>query len=477
MSEKNSNDSNDLRDRAASEDAVVREEIDSGKETETRAAAGTESAGRKKLPQLPPRARRFCAFLVGVVFFMSGTLKLMDPVGAGLIMEEYFKFFHVGFLSFAAKSSGTLLAFIETMSGVALITGVWRRFTACVVSVFMAIFTLLTLLLLIFNPAMDCGCFGEAVHLTHAQSFLKNVVIDVLIFAAFWPFKSFGRNKRRKYVAFSLVSVAVVALMLYSLLYIPLIDFTDFKPGVRLAAADVRSHAEGDDAYEAVFIYEKDGEREAFTLDNLPDSTWTYVSTETRSRNASADELMPALSFSDASGEYHDELAAHKDVMIVSMFRPSDTDAAKWCRTAAFVNDALDNGFFPLVIVSGTTESVLADFSEYENKYPSELSAGMARRVAILRAFLFDSPVILMDEPFINLDPALKYSIMDMFLDMQRHTGRTAVSVTHDVNEAIYIADRIIVISGGRVVYDNPEVTEADEKKILAVLLKTGKTS
>ena len=365
MSEKNSNDSNDLRDRAASEDAVVREETDSGKETETRADAGTESAGRKKLPQLPPRARRFCAFLVGVVFFMSGTLKLMDPVGSGLIMEEYFKFFHVGFLSFAAKSSGTLLAFIETMSGVALITGVWRRFTACVVSVFMAIFTLLTLLLLIFNPAMDCGCFGEAVHLTHAQSFLKNVVIDVLIFAAFWPFKSFGRNKRRKYVAFSLVSVAVVALMLYSLLYIPLIDYTDFKPGVRLAAADVRSHAEGEDAYEAVFIYEKDGEREAFTLDNLPDSTWTYVSTETRSRNASADELMPALSFSDASGEYHDELAAHKDVMIVSMFRPSDADAAKWCRTAAFVNDALDNGFFPLVIVSGTPESVLADFSEY----------------------------------------------------------------------------------------------------------------
>lgn len=364
MSEKNSNDSDDLKDKAASEDAVGREEIDSGKETETRAAAGTESAGRKKLPQLPPRARRFCAFLVGVVFFMSGALKLMDPVGTGLIMEEYFKFLHVGFLSFAAKSSGALLAFIETMSGVALITGVWRRFTACVVSVFMGLFTLLTLLLLIFNPSMDCGCFGEAVHLTHAQSFLKNVVIDVLIFAAFWPFKSFGRNKRRKYVAFSLVSVAVVALMLYSLLYIPLIDFTDFKPGVRLAAADVRSHGGGDDAYEAVFIYEKDGERETFTLDNLPDSTWTYVSTETRSRNASADELMPALSFSDAAGEYHDELAVHKDVMIVSMFRPSDADAAKWSRTASFVNDALDNGFFPLVLVSGTPESVRADFSE-----------------------------------------------------------------------------------------------------------------
>lgn len=325
---------------------------------------GHESKGKKKVPQLPPRARRFCAFLVGVVFFLSGVLKLMDPAGTGLIMEEYFKFLHLGFLTFAAKVSGVVFAFIETMSGVALITGVWRRFTACVVSVFMAIFTLLTLLLLIFNPAMDCGCFGEAVHLTHAQSFLKNVVIDVLIFAAFWPFKSFGRNKRRKYVAFSLVSVAVVALMLYSLLYIPLIDFTDFRPGVRLAAADVRRHGGGDDIYEAVFIYEKNGVKESFTLDNLPDSTWTYVSTETTNRSASDDELMPALSFSDSAGEYHDELAVHGNVMIVSIFRPDDVNTDKWIRTAAFVNDALNNGFTPFVLVSGTPESVRASFSE-----------------------------------------------------------------------------------------------------------------
>lgn len=325
---------------------------------------GHESKGKKKVPQLPPRARRFCAFLVGVVFFLSGVLKLMDPAGTGLIMEEYFKFLHLGFLTFAAKVSGVVFAFIETMSGVALITGVWRRFTACVVSVFMGFFTLLTLLLLIFNPSMDCGCFGEAVHLTHSQSFLKNVILDVLIFAAFWPFKSFGRNKRRKYVAFSLVSVAVVALMLYSLLYIPLIDFTDFRPGVRLAAADVRRHGGGDDIYEAVFIYEKNGVKESFTLDNLPDSTWTYVSTETTNRSASDDELMPALSFSDSAGEYHDELAVHGNVMIVSIFRPDDVNADKWIRTAAFVNDALNNGFTPFVLVSGTPESVRASFSE-----------------------------------------------------------------------------------------------------------------
>ena len=321
---------------------------------------GPHAAGnRKKMIQLPPRARRFCAFLVGVVFFLSGVLKLMDPVGTGLIMDEYFKFLHLGFLSFSAKAAGISLAFIETMSGVALITGVWRRFTAVVTSCFLVFFTLLTLLLLIFNPPMDCGCFGEAVHLTHAQSFLKNFALDLITLAAFWPFKSFGRNKRRKYVAFSLVSVGVVALMLYSILYIPLVDFTDYTPGVRLAAAD--RHGRGgsaDEVYEAVFIYEKDGVQERFSLDELPDSTWTYVSTETVTKGRTHDDLMPSLSFTDQYGEYQDALAAEGDVMCVTVYRPQSLPADKWRRLSVFVEEAAYAGFSPLVLVAASPEDM-----------------------------------------------------------------------------------------------------------------------
>lgn len=312
----------------------------------------------RKLLQLPPRARRFCAFLVGVVFFLSGVLKLMDPVGTGLIMDEYYKFLHVGFLSFTAKFAGTALAFVETMSGVALITGVWRRFTAWVVSCFLAFFTLLTLLLLIFNPVMDCGCFGEAIHLTHLQSFLKNIGLCVLTFAAFWPFKSFGRNKRRKYVAFSLVSVGVVALMLYSLLYIPLVDFTEFAPGVRLAAADTHRHGSADDVYEAVFVYEKDGVQERFSLDELPDSTWTYVSTETIMKSRPEDELMPSLAFMDESGEYQDRLAAVGPVMCITAYHPEDLSPDQWNRLAEFAADALTSGFRPLILVSSSPDMI-----------------------------------------------------------------------------------------------------------------------
>ena len=131
-------------------------------------------------------------------------------------MNEYFTFLHLGFLSFSAKVAGTAFALAETVIGTALITGVWRKSTAIAAMAFQAFFTILTLFLVIFNPEMDCGCFGEAIHLTHMQTFLKNLVLCALLAAAFIPFRGLGRPRPRKYVSFGIVTMAVVAFMIYS---------------------------------------------------------------------------------------------------------------------------------------------------------------------------------------------------------------------------------------------------------------------
>ena len=155
------------------------------------------------------KSRRFCGFLCGFVFFTSGILKLMDPVGTGLIMDKYLDFLHIGFLGFAAKGLGILFALAETTIGTALVTGVWRRLTAIAAISLQAFFTLLTLLLVIFNPTMDCGCFGEAIHLTHLQTFIKNIAICILLAIGFIPMRNLGRPVKRKYVSFSIVSISV----------------------------------------------------------------------------------------------------------------------------------------------------------------------------------------------------------------------------------------------------------------------------
>ena len=239
------------------------------------------------------RMKRFCGFATGIVFFVGGILKLMDPVGAGLVMKEYFEFLHIGFMDGAAKYIAEAFSLSETIIGTALITGAWRKAVAFTALILQGFFTLLTLALVIFNPEMDCGCFGEAIHLTHVQTFVKNLILLGLLAGYMIPLKDIGEPKRRKFAAFGIVAISTAAFMVYSLLYIPLIDFTDYK-ATACIRADIPGSAE-EDIYEAVFIYEKDGKQETFQLSNLPDSTWTFIRTETKI-NKDAQELMIAKS-------------------------------------------------------------------------------------------------------------------------------------------------------------------------------------
>lgn len=93
-----------------------------------------------------------------------------------------------------------------------------------------------------------------------------------------------------------------------------------------------------------------------------------------------------------------------------------------------------------------------AGLADFAGEYPSRLSAGMSRRVAILRAFLYDAPLVLMDEPFRNLDLTLKYELMEFYKSLS--VNKTALFVTHDVTEAAYLADRVIVLEKGQIVSD-----------------------
>ncbi|MBR5274509.1 MAG: hypothetical protein IKU33_04610 [Bacteroidales bacterium] len=296
------------------------------------------------------RMKRFCGFITGFVFFLSGIVKLLDPVGAGLVMDGYFDFLHMGFMEPASKLFGVLFALAETIIGTGLITGVWRKPFALSALILQGFFTLLTLLLVIFNPEMDCGCFGEAIHLTHMQTFIKNIILCILLAVYFFPPSQLGENRKRKYASFAIVSLSVLAFTVYSLMYIPLVDFTDFKPAAALMAGE----NSGGDSYEAVFIYEKDGERQSFTLGHLPDSTWTFVDTETVMVESEGSTSVN-LSILDAEGDYHDSVAAEGKVMAVSVY-DIERKAGRWAQTARFISNAEKAGFNVLLLASSTPE-------------------------------------------------------------------------------------------------------------------------
>jgi osmoprotectant transport system ATP-binding protein len=96
---------------------------------------------------------------------------------------------------------------------------------------------------------------------------------------------------------------------------------------------------------------------------------------------------------------------------------------------------------------------------ELLDRYPGELSGGQRQRVGVARALAVDPPVMLMDEPFAAVDPIVRAVLQDQFLDIQRRLRKTIVFVTHDIDEAIKMADRIAILNVGGVLeqYAPPE--------------------
>lgn len=94
----------------------------------------------------------------------------------------------------------------------------------------------------------------------------------------------------------------------------------------------------------------------------------------------------------------------------------------------------------------------------YFDRYPSELSGGQQQRIGVIRALAADQDIILMDEPFAALDPITREALQEVVIDLQRNMGRTVVFVTHDMDEALKIADKIAILSEGELLqFDTPE--------------------
>ncbi|GAA0122965.1 MAG: betaine/proline/choline family ABC transporter ATP-binding protein [Clostridium argentinense] len=103
-------------------------------------------------------------------------------------------------------------------------------------------------------------------------------------------------------------------------------------------------------------------------------------------------------------------------------------------------------------------EMVGLDPDKFIDRYPCELSGGQQQRVGVARAFAVDSEIILMDEPFSALDPITRSDLQEELFNLHQEVKKTIVFVTHDMDEALKLGDKICIMSGGEILqYDTPE--------------------
>lgn len=110
-------------------------------------------------------------------------------------------------------------------------------------------------------------------------------------------------------------------------------------------------------------------------------------------------------------------------------------------------------------------EMVGLPYEEFADRYPSQLSGGQQQRVGVVRALASDPPIILLDEPFSALDPISREQLQEELLRIRRRFKKTMVLVTHDIDEALKLGDRICILRDGKVVqYDTPEVIRSQPR-------------
>lgn len=174
--------------------------------------------------------KRFFAIIIGCVFLFSGFTKIVDPTGTGLIVAEYFKWMHCGFMTPAAKTLGMILSLTEMFTGSALLCGVWRRFTAIFASCLIAFFTLVSIALFILDPSIECGCFGQMIHMSHMQTMVKNFALCIMAAIAFSPAWFLGVTPRHKYCIFAIQCTLIAAFAVHTSVNVPYYDMTAYAP-------------------------------------------------------------------------------------------------------------------------------------------------------------------------------------------------------------------------------------------------------
>lgn len=227
-----------------------------------------------------------CRWFVGILFIFSGLVKANDPLGLSYKMQEFFEAWGVqGLHDYTLTLSVCMNAF-EIIAGVAVIIG-WR----------MKLFSWLLLLLIIFftfltgyawlakNPDgsakfASCGCFGDCLPLTPFQSFLKDLLLLVLIWIIFRSravIRSlFSKNSINAFFILTAIIFAF-AFQWYTLKYLPVVDCLPFKKGNNIIELRKMPADAVPDKFEYRFVYEKAGKQQEFAMNNLPDSTWKFV--------------------------------------------------------------------------------------------------------------------------------------------------------------------------------------------------------
>ena len=227
-----------------------------------------------------------CRLLLAITFIFSGFVKAIDPLGSQYKIGDY-----LTALGMAEKIPEWVqlilsisLSGAEFTLGILLLLAIRRRLVSKLAFVLMLGMTLITLWLTISNPIQDCGCFGDAIHLTNSQTFIKNLVLLVasIVVMRLPLYQVRFISKTNQWIATYFTMIFIVIVSLLSLYHLPLFDFRPYYIGQNILKGMQIPKGAKQTKYKTTFICTKNGVQKEFNENNYPynDSTWVFVDTK-----------------------------------------------------------------------------------------------------------------------------------------------------------------------------------------------------
>lgn len=227
-----------------------------------------------------------CRLLLAITFIFSGFVKAIDPLGSQYKIGDY-----LTALGMAGKIPEWVqlilsisLSGAEFTLGILLLLAIRRRLVSKLAFVLMLGMTLITLWLTISNPIQDCGYFGDAIHLTNSQTFIKNLVLLVasIVVMRLPLYQVRFISKTNQWIATYFTMIFIVIVSLLSLYHLPLFDFRPYYIGQNILKGMQIPKGAKQTKYKTTFICTKNGVQKEFNENNYPynDSTWVFVDTK-----------------------------------------------------------------------------------------------------------------------------------------------------------------------------------------------------
>lgn len=250
----------------------------------------------------------FCRIIVAVTFILSGFVKAIDPLGTQYKIEDYLEALGLSGIvpDWATLGTSIGLSAMEFTLGVMLLFAISRKVTSRVTCLFMAFMTVVTIWLYVADPVSDCGCFGDAIHLSNGETLAKNIVLLTMsIVMALMPRRMIlFISEGNRWLVLNYSVLFILGWSFYSLYMLPPFDFRPYHIGANIEEGMIIPEGAEGPKFETTFLMKKDGETKEFTLENYPDSTWEFV--DSKSVQVSEGYVPPIHDFSITTSDGDD---------------------------------------------------------------------------------------------------------------------------------------------------------------------------